>query len=96
MQVHGLFDKKNDSGLIIHADDQYINQQSIKINLQDIGLGERFVMRCNGQEVVDFFDELFDGLNLSGSTTPRQPVSLLLLDINMPILTGMETLILIK
>ncbi len=63
-----------------------------KTQLQDYGLAERLVMFANGQEVVDYFDELLDDKN----EIPIQPVSLLLLDINMPILDGLETLRLVK
>ena len=44
----------------------------------------------NGQEVIDYFDKLFQDINKK-TQRPIQPVSLLLLDINMPILDGMET-----
>ena len=53
----------------------------------------------DGKEVVEYFEEYFDGLNARDqdiSETPLQPVSLLLLDINMPILHGLETLKLVK
>ena len=102
LQMHGLLSERNDTGLIIYADDQYVNQQSLKINLQDIGMADRLVMMSNGQEVVDFFNKQLEeyenftpDLNQI-SSTPPQRVSLLLLDINMPILDGLATLQAVK
>ena len=55
---------------------------------------------ANGQEVVDYFDSLLEDIKQNDSQvsrmTPQQPVALLLLDINMPIMSGMEALKAIK
>ena len=70
----------------------------MKLNCHDIGITDRLVMCSNGQEVVDYFDRLLDDVKESQGDrmTPFQPVALLLLDINMPILGGMEALKIIK
>ena len=54
----------------------------------------------NGQETIDFLDGLLDKIPKqelnSSDCKPFQPIALVLLDINMPILNGFETLKLIK
>ena len=50
----------------------------------------------DGQEVVDYFAEILTSLISDNSQTHIQPVSLLILDVNMPILGGFETLKLVK
>ena len=62
------------------------------MNLQDIGVAERLVMFANGQEVVDYFDKLLNDIDLNSVSTVIQPVSLLILDINMPIKNGIDTM----
>ena len=52
-------------------------------------------MFSNGQEVLEFFDMLLEKCDESQNKICH-PVSLLLLDINMPILNGMDTLRLVK
>ena len=53
------------------------------------------IVFSNGQEVVKYFDELLRTWP-TDSFRRRQPVSLLLLDINMPVLNGYETLLRVK
>ena len=60
---------------------------------------EKLKIFSNGQEVIEFLDELLGELhieNLDKVQAPRQPVALVLLDINMPILNGLDTLRMIK
>ena len=45
----------------------------------------------NGKEVVDYFDELLRLHSEGPKSGSEQPVSLLILDINMPIMDGFET-----
>ena len=61
----------------------------------DIGLAERLLVFSSGMDVMNHFGELFekiakDPILLTESSDPIQPVALLLLDINMPILSGLE------
>ena len=50
----------------------------------------------NGTDVVKYFEKMLKDPDLLQRQDEIQPVSLLLLDINMPILTGMEAIKLIK
>lgn len=60
----------------------------------DLGLAERLVILSNGGEVVNFFDSFFECLKNTSSQTNDsnlyQPIALLLLDINMPLMNGMD------
>ena len=88
---------KNESGKIVYADDQYVNRQAFKMAIQDMGFADRLVLCSNGQEVLDYLDKMLEDLTLDQKrTTAFQPVSLLLLDVNMPILHGLDTLPLVK
>ena len=68
--------------------------------IQDLGISnERLILFQDGQQVVDFFDTLLASLpqsSLEAGGAPLQPVALVLLDISMPILSGLETLKQIK
>ena len=76
---------------IAYADDQFINRKLILVQFKEIGLQECLVDFANGQEVVDYFTRIL--LQLAEERKQVvQPVSLLLLDINMPVLNGHETL----
>ena len=82
----------------MYADDQFINQQSMKMNFTDIGILDQLVLLSDGQEVVDYFDQVLEEVisQHHGEQAAIQPISLLLLDIDMPRLTGMEACALIK
>ena len=45
-----------EKGKVVYADDQFINQQSMKMNFTDIGILDKLTMFSDGQEVVDHFD----------------------------------------
>ena len=68
------------------------------MHFHDIGVVNSLALMTNGQEVVEYFTTLLDKLVLDTSKNKKksQPVTLLLMDINMPILNGMETLKIIK
>ena len=49
------------------VDDQFVNQQGMRLNFMDLGLAERLVILSNGGEVVNFFDSFFECLKSTGS-----------------------------
>ena len=61
-------------------------------------------MFSDGQETVSYFEQVLDNLNFDeivndcnhGTKEAIQPVSLLILDINMPILDGFEVITEVK
>ena len=60
----------------------------MKMNFSDLGIEQKLVQFSNGKDTVDFFRRLLDPTDEKlGSILP---VSLLLLDINMPIVDGLE------
>ena len=59
MKQVGLLESKT-KGLIIVADDQYVNLQALRMTIEDIGksASESLRMFSNGQEVIECVDEL--------------------------------------
>ena len=70
------------------------------MNFGELGIEEKLKIFSDGRRVVDYISEVIDDLDSSsgGVATkwPVQPVTLLLLDVNMPILTGMEAMKMIR
>ena len=60
LQEQRLLNGKNETGLILYADDQYVNRQAIKMTFEDVGLSNRLVMFQNGQEVLEFLERYKD------------------------------------
>ena len=63
------------------------------MNFGEMGISEKLIMFSDGQNVAEYFDGVLDKIDVTSPRTnpqPLQPVTLLLLDINMPILNGME------
>ena len=65
LKQHNLLENATNSGLVVYADDQFVNQQSMKMNFSDINITDKLVMFSNGQDVVDYFDSLLKDLDLS-------------------------------
>ena len=53
-----VLSQRNDSGLIVVVDDQFVTLQSLKLKFEEIGITDRLLVFSNGQEVVDYFDTL--------------------------------------
>ena len=71
--------------------------QSVSLHLSDQGLSRRAEFFRNGQEVVNYFTTLLKNYEQDDLNESRiQPIALLLLDINMPIMTGIEAISIIK
>ena len=60
----GLLESKS-KGLIIVADDQYVNLQAMRMAVEDIGISanDRLLMFQNGNEVVGCIDELLSQID---------------------------------
>ena len=56
------------------------------MKFRELGIEDKLVIFGNGKEVVEFFDSILQ------HPDEIQPVSLLILDINMPIYNGMKAL----
>ena len=66
----------------------------MKMNFQDMGIPEKLKTFSDGKAVADYFERLLD--DEESAQECIQPVSLLLLDINMPIENGIQALVRIK
>ena len=49
IQKAGFQEKVNDTGLILIADDQFVNRQAIRLLVEDLGIKERSRIFENGQ-----------------------------------------------
>ena len=78
------------------VDDQFVSQQSIYYFFDDLGLTDRLMMFSNGRDAVQHFDWMLKQERSQQHPKRPQPVSLIFLDINMPIMTGLEAIKLIK
>ena len=66
------------------------------MNFQDMGIPEKLKLFSDGKAVADYFESLLNDIESEQEEFCIQPVSLLLLDINMPIENGIEALARIK
>ena len=57
-----------------------------------MGIADKLSKFSNGKEMVDFIETIIDQININRSdvSLPLLPVSLILLDINMPVMDGIE------
>ena len=82
------------TGKIMIADDQFVVRQVIWMYLENLGLGDEVISCSDGEEVVlyfrNFLDKIGKEVSLKNDHICVQPVSLLMMDINMPIKTGLE------
>ena len=95
MNKHGLLTCSEHCGDVVYADDQFVNQHMMKTHFKDLGIEDRLIMFTNGHEVVEHFKGILNAEE-SQKSIRRQPIPLLLLDVNMPVLNGLETLIQVK
>ena len=81
-------------GLIIVADDQFVIRQCLEVYFDDVVLSDRILFCKNGQEVVELVKGFLKQLTTSDPTLDTQtkvrPISLILMDINMPFKSGLE------
>jgi len=75
--------------IILMAEDDDGHAELIKMNLYDSGIKNQIIRFCNGAELLDFFynNQTFDGQSFDKSFS-----YLILLDINMPEIDGIEVL----
>ena len=65
----------------------------MKLNFQEIEKTDKLEIFSDGEETVGYFNNLLSLLNRIGDCEKTlQPVSLLLLDINMPLVNGIDAL----
>ena len=84
---------------IVIVDDQYSSRMSVMLHIEDMGLHDRVVLLQNGKEAVEYFKEKLDQLRLQPMNdfkTIEHPVVLLLIDLNMPVMSGNKAVKIIK
>ena len=96
LQSSHLLDDGVVPGKVIYADDQFINQMLVKQHFQTMDIADKLITMNDGKDVVEYFEKYLTEIKSNDQVTPLQPVSLLLLDINMPILNGIDTLRAVK
>ena len=76
------------------ADDQAINLEVMKSSLKEFNLLKKCSFAINGQEAVDQVTRTIDSLedSILDSSKPFRPVELMILDLQMPILNGLDVI----
>ena len=95
LQANNLLEKASSGSKVVYADDQFVNQHTVMKNFEELKIGQQLISFSNGQDVIDYLQKILDEIkmeDLAYIPLPIQPVALVLLDINMPILDGFETL----
>ena len=52
LKTNGCLKENANKGRIIYADDQYVNQQQLKMNFSALEVEDRLILLNNGDEVV--------------------------------------------
>ena len=65
LQQYGLFNDHQNPGLVVYADDQFINQNLMKMKFQELGIEDKLILFANGKEVVDYFESLLHDSELT-------------------------------
>ena len=97
INVHALkaTDESNDRkalNWILIAEDQLVNIEVMRMHLDDMGLTSRSEFCFNGREALQLAEQkLNEAVGLAGSTQQRiKPISLMLLDFQMPVMNGID------
>ena len=90
-----FFETPNTEGTVILADDEFFNQQSMYLKFKELDIKHRLQLCQNGREVISLINEEVEKAKnkIAANEIQQkfvQPISLLLLDINMPIVNGLE------
>ena len=85
-------------GKIIYADDQFVNQHMMRRHFLDIGIPDSLITFSDGEGVVKYFEQyLKSRRDCEYEIAHSAPsIALVLLDINMPVMNGFQTLERIK
>ena len=60
LQTHGLLSKINEQGLVVYADDHYVNREAMRMTFEDLGLSQKLLLFQDGLETVNYFDSMID------------------------------------
>jgi hypothetical protein len=82
----------NLQGKIAVADDQQLNLEALKLNLEDIGVLSGCEFFADGQQVFDFVEETMLREKSDPDKDNRQPIRALLLDFQMPKMNGLDVI----
>ena len=74
---------------MVYADDEAFNRAAMQAKFSEMGAESRLMMFSDGEQTVNYFKSVVS-VNQSCSTVVFQPVSLLILDINMPVVNGLQ------
>ena len=55
-------------GLVLYADDQFVNQASVKRQFFDLSIVDQLKLVSDGQQVIDFFEQYLGSIDFAGST----------------------------
>jgi len=75
---------------IIVADDQKINLEAVKLSLESVGIIDNVSYCADGKIALDTAISRFEEALKQYNGSPQQPISAMLLDIQMPMKSGLQ------
>ena len=54
--------------MVLYADDQFVNQASVKRQFFDLSIVDQLKLVSDGQQVIDFFEQYLGSIDFAGST----------------------------
>ena len=54
---------------MLYADDQFVNQASVKRQFYELSIVDKLKLVSDGQQVIDYFEQYLGAIELEGTTT---------------------------
>ena len=96
MNKQNTCDPVGNRNKIIIADDQKINLEAIRMNLESIGITENLCFCSDGQAAIEIALSLLNNAINEFKGKRLRPIRALLLDVQMPLKTGIQVVEAIK
>ena len=88
LEIHGLLNRGTIRRQVIYADDQFVNQELIKMNISEIDIQNELKIFSDGLQTIiairELLNDFYKLIKNAGASGVYQPIQLLIIDINMP------------